>query len=164
MYWDPFEELERMHEEIDRLFRKSFLEFMPEVKYGNRKDLLDYDKKDLVPMENRLIKFRTPVCHLQETENKIIASFELPGVDKKDIDLNVDDNTIELKVESKDEKKHEDNEKKMYSYRMQSFFRRIPLSIEVDSSKATAEYKDGMLRVEIPKKQNDKNKKKLEIK
>ncbi len=163
MYWDPFEELERMHEEIDRLFRRSFMQFMPEL--SKERALLGYDSsnRDLMTYSKEL-DFRRPVCHLQETENNIVAAFELPGVNKEDIVLNVDDNSVELKVESKNEKKHEDKDKKFYSFAMQRFYRRIQLPKEVDSSKAVAEYKDGILRVEMPKKEKDTGKKRLQIK
>lgn len=163
MYWDPFEELERMHKEIDRLFRRAFNEYKPSF------DLIDYDKgsSNLIPYEREDTKldfFRKPVCHLQETEKNIIAAFELPGVNKDNIELNVDDKSIELKVENKDEKKHEEKDRKFYSYSMQRFYRKINLPKEVDSSKATAEYKDGILRIEMPKKEKDSEKKRLQIK
>ncbi|MEM3373635.1 MAG: Hsp20/alpha crystallin family protein [Candidatus Woesearchaeota archaeon] len=169
MYWDPFEELERMHEEIDRLFKRSFMQFMPELYDRNLKDyrnLLGYDtmgSRDLITTD-RTLSFRKPVCHLHETEKNIIAAFELPGVKKEDIELNVDDRSIELKVESKNEKKHEDDEKKVYGYTLQKFYRRVALPKEVDSSKAIAEYKDGVLRIEMPKKEQDSEKKRLQIK
>ena len=149
MYWDPFEEIERMHEEMDRLFRRSF--------YGNDRALLENkgEKGELSPWNKNI---RTPMCHMHETENNIVATFELPGVEKSDIQLNVDDFSVEVKVELKKEKKHEDKEKQTYGYSMQtqSFYRRLPLLKEVDSSKATAEYKDSILRVEMPKKEKGK--------
>jgi HSP20 family protein len=145
MYYDPFEEIARMHEEMDRLFRRSF--------NGFEKPLLeDKSNKSLTPWQS--FGMRTPVCHLHETESKVMATIEIPGVNKSDIELNVDDTGLEIKVDAKQEKKHGDKDNKVYGYSMQqqSFYRKLPFPKEVDSSKATAEYKDGVLRVEAPKK------------
>ncbi len=160
MYWDPFDELDRMHQEMDRLFRRSF--------FGEERPMLEHkgdkgSKTEIAPWKAA----RAPVCHMHETETKIIAAFELPGVDKSDIELNVNERTIDLKVESKTEKKHEDREKGAYSYAMQSqsFYRSVPLPKEVSAEKAVAEYKDGVLRVELPKKHSDEAKaRRLQIK
>jgi HSP20 family protein len=147
MYYDPFDELDRMHEELDRFFRRSFMAHDTPL-IGQR------GTKEVAPAS------RSPVYHVQETENNIVAAFELPGVQKSDIVLNVDDRFVELKVEQ--EKKHED--KKSYSMMSKSFYRRVSLPKEVDSQKATAEYKDGILRVEMPKKNPSEKGRRIEIK
>ena len=108
--------------------------------------------------------FRVPVDDIKETENSVIASVEVPGVEKKDIELNVTENSIEVKVEKKAEK--EVKEKGSYSYksRSHSFYRALPLPAEVKSSEAKAEYKNGVLTVEIPKvKKLEAKKKKIRI-
>ncbi len=149
MYWNPFDE---MHEEMDRMFR-TFLgghSGIPMIAHKGH-------KHDLMHKEG----FRCPRCHLQETESKIIATFELPGVTKADIELLVDDDHLELKVESKVEKK----DKQHYAVHTQSFFRKIPLLKKVDSDKAEAEYKNGILKVAIPKKKKvTKKRKKVNVK
>ncbi|NTV23174.1 MAG: Hsp20/alpha crystallin family protein [Nanoarchaeota archaeon] len=149
MYWDPFDELERMHEEMDRLFTANF--------GPSQRKMLGYGGT----MQPVKAGARVPVCHLHETESAIVAAFELPGVEKKDIDLHVGDKSIELKVES--ETKKED--RNMSSYSRQSYFRTIPLPKEVMADKAQAEYKDGVLRVEIPKKEKETvNRKRIDVK
>ena len=147
MYWDPFDE---MHEEMDRMFRRFWSTDQPKIAHKGH-------KHDLMHKEG----FRCPRCHLQETESKIIATFELPGVSKADIELLVDDDHLELKVESKVEKK----DKQHYAVHKQSFFRKIPLLKKVDSDKAEAEYKNGILKVEVPKKKKEtKKRKKVNVK
>ncbi|MCM2325190.1 MAG: Hsp20/alpha crystallin family protein [Candidatus Woesearchaeota archaeon] len=155
MYWNPFEEIERMHEEMDRLFMSA---------YGlNDRQLIGHSSSG----NNALARpaARNPVCHLQETESQMIASFELPGVNKGDIELNVDRDHIEVKVEQKQEQKKEDKEKGNYSYMSssRSFHRYIPLAKEIDPNKAKAEYKNGVLRVEMPKVKEEKSSKRLQI-
>jgi HSP20 family protein len=172
MYWNPFDaqendlfsgprkfsefsrEIELMHEEMDRLFMGA---------YGlNDKQLIGHSSAN-----NALAKpaARNPVCHLQETESQLIASFELPGVNKGDIELNVDRDHIEVKVEQKQEQKKEDKEKGNYSYisSSRSFHRYIPLAKEIDPNNAKAGYKDGILRVEMPKMKEEKSSRRLQI-
>lgn len=153
MYWDPFDELDRMHEEMDRLFRRSF--------YTSETPLLEHSGKNAVAEKS----MRTPVCHMHETEGSIIASFELPGVSKDDIELNLNDDSLELKVETKKEEKKNGNDNKSYSFSRQSFYRRIAFPQEIDAGKASAEYKNGILRLELPKKEQLENKsRRLQIK
>ena len=107
---------------------------------------------------------RLPVADIYETEKSVIAAFELPGTNKKDIDLNITDDRIELRVERIVEKKTE--EKEGYSYEMtsQNFYGALPLPSDVVAEKADASYKDGILRVEIPKAIKQNSKRKIEIK
>ncbi len=150
MVWDPFEEIKRMHEEMDRLFGRAF----------GSTGLLGIKGKELSKYEG----FRVPIADVKETESSVIASIEIPGVEKKDIGLNVTENSIEVKVEKKAEK--EVKEKGSYSYesRSHSFYRALPLPAEVKSSEAKADYKNGVLRVEIPKvKKLEMKKNKIEI-
>jgi HSP20 family protein len=154
MIWDPFEEIARMHEEIDRLFSRVVRGTTPLL--GTRgmkgKELAEYGY------------MRTPISNVYETENSVIATFELPGVEKKDIELNVNDSDIEVKVKKNVEK--ELRKKGVYSYERsaQQFYRRIPLPVQVKPEQVKAEYKNGVLRVEIPKaKKTESKKKKIQI-
>lgn len=152
MIWDPFEEMRRMHEEMDRLFSRTF---------RTAKLLPGKEGKELVKYSG----FRMPVADVKETDNSVLTTFEIPGADKKDIDLNITENIIEVKVEKKSEK--EVKEKGSYSYeaRASQFYRALPLPAAVEADKAEATYKDGILKVEIPKiKKIEAKKKRIEIK
>jgi HSP20 family protein len=110
-------------------------------------------------------EFRTPLTTLKQTDKSVSASFELPGVDRKDIELNVTDDAIEVKVQKKAER--ETKKKGFYSYESHSqhFYRRLPLPTGVDARKAQAEYKNGLLKVDVPKtKKLIESKKRIEIK
>ena len=149
MPWDiePFEGVRRLHDEMDRMFNR-VLGNIPTV---SRKDIEKYGR------------FRMPRCDVQETEKSVIATVELPGVEKSDIQLNVSERNIEVKVEKKQEK--EVKKKGAYSYAAESkqFYRSIPLPTEVIASEADATYKNGILKVEIPKTKKEK-KTKINIK
>lgn len=148
MFEDIFEGMRRLQRELN----KSFGEF-----FGNDsfKALPDSTGK-----KGALI--RSPLTNLEETDKEIIAKFELPGIDKKDIQLNVIDNRIEVKVEKKKEARIEKKgfykEERSYS----GFYRAISLPSEVVPEKAKAKYKDGVLEVTMPKSEA-KKKNKIEI-
>ncbi len=153
MVWDMFDEMRRMQEEMDRMFSEFF---------GQRSNLLEQKGKG---RGKELQTYRSPVTNVYETENSVVASVELPGVEKKDIDLNVTDTGMEIKVKKEDKK--EVKKKGAYSYAAasRSFYRSFTFPSEVDSDKAKAEYKNGILKVEAPKvKKGREKKKKIEIK
>ena len=108
----------------------------------------------------RLPKLRTPRMDVYETEKEVVAKVELPGVDQKDIDIEVEDNI--LKVEAKTEQKKEEKKKGYYRKEISSGFykRAVPLPAEVIGDKAKAFYKEGILTINIPKVKKKKRKKK----
>ena len=145
--------MKRINREMNSLFKNNFLE-------GNH-PLID-SKDAQLPTE----RFRLPTCEMRETKDTVIANFEIPGANKDHIELNVTSNEIEVKVESKDEQEAKDEKKGRYSYQSFSnqFYRRIPIGIDLDSDKAEASYHDGILKVEIPKKQiEEKKRKRIDI-
>jgi HSP20 family protein len=129
MFWDPFEEFRRMQDEMNRLF------------YGTSK---------LLPAKQ--LSVRIPVTDVRETEKNVIATFELPGAEKKDIQLDVTENSVEVTVG----KKHEAEKKTKTEYRYEAsasqYYRKVSLPAPVIANKAEATYRDGVLRIEIPKK------------
>ncbi|MBN1386053.1 Hsp20/alpha crystallin family protein [Candidatus Woesearchaeota archaeon] len=145
--WDIFEQMKSMQREMDRLFSN----FWDRPMLGYERDITR--ERSMVPAETRM-----PACHMQETETGIIADIELPGASKDEIELNVTDDMIEVKVEQKKEKK----DKHSHYMSSQQFYRRIGFPQKVDSSKAKASYRNGILRVEAPKIQL-KGSKRLQI-
>ncbi len=139
MYWDIFDEMRRMQKEFDRAFG------------------LPAERNLPAPRE----EFRPAVADCYETENSVISCFEIPGADKDDIELNITDDYIEVTVEKETEHKEEKEGIKTYSVGRSQFYRRQALPANVDPNKAKASYKNGVLRVEVPK---DKESKKRKIK
>lgn len=107
--------------------------------------------------------FVAPDSDLYETDKKIVAEIDMPGVDKKDIKVNVNKDSIEVKAEKKHEMKQEDKKKGMYRFErsFSGFYRNFALPSNVDAEKAEAEYKDGVLKVTVPKVQVEESRKKL---
>lgn len=88
---------------------------------------------------------------VKETEKEIVVTVEVPGVDLKDIDISLTDDSITISGEKHEEKEQEE---KGY-YKMErsygSFHRAIPLPCAIDRDKTDAVYKDGVLRISLPK-------------
>lgn len=93
-----------------------------------------------------------PQVDVTETDNEIKVCADIPGVEAKDIDVSVENGTLTIKGE----KKHEQEEEKKGVYRIErsygAFERAIDLPAEVDELKARAEFKEGVLRLTLPKR------------
>jgi HSP20 family protein len=95
-----------------------------------------------------------------ETDNEVKISAELPGMDEKDITVEMDDATITVRGE----KKHETEDKGKNWYRREqsygSFHRVIPLPASVQGDKAKAKFKKGVLSITVPKQAEEQAKRK----
>jgi HSP20 family protein len=140
MSGDLFEEMRQFRKEMNRLFDAFFGSEFPEKALTDTSNL------------NRDIQlFRRPLSDLKETDKELIASIEIPGVDKKDIQLKITENNLEIKVEKKQEVKIEKKNylKEERSYK--GFYRSISLPSRIVPDQVKAYYKDGVLEVVMPK-------------
>jgi len=94
---------------------------------------------------------RLPAVDLRETENEVLVTAELPGVDRKNLEVEVLPETLSLRAETLQES--EKNEKAYHrSERVWGRFERtIPLPAEVVTDQVKAVLKDGVLEVRLPK-------------
>jgi HSP20 family protein len=141
--WSPIRELETARRDMGRLF-EDFLEIAPRRRFR------------LWPkLEPGVI---VPNVDMYDRKNEIVVKTELPGVEKENIDLAITENSLTLKGELKKEEevKEEDYYSSERSYG--SFTRTIALPTEVDSSKAKATFKNGVLEIVLPKKEEAKPK------
>lgn len=102
---------------------------------------------------------------MKQNENEIVVTSELPGVDLKDIEVKVEDNAIIIKGQKRSEKEEKENN----YYRMErsygSFYRHLPLPGAVQKDSVEAIYKDGVLKVTLPKSKEAKaNGKQIQVK
>lgn len=104
---------------------------------------------------------REPLVDVVDKGKTIELTAELPGVDKRDIKINIEGNSVSIGAEQKHILREEDKKKGFYrqerSY--QSFFRRLPLPAEVLPAKSSAEYTNGILKVSLQKKRPAEKKK-----
>jgi HSP20 family protein len=92
-----------------------------------------------------------PSINVAETEKEIEITAELPGLEEKDIEVNVADNILTIKGEKKVEKEETDKSYRTYERSYGSFSRRIELPSGVDAGKIKASLANGVLEVTIPK-------------
>lgn len=135
---------------------------MPLIPYHPFRDLGgwfdDEDWADIWRWPERLLKggqrgplMRTPRINVYEDSGNVVAEVELPGVDPKNIDVEVKNDMI--KVEAKAEQKQEEKRKGYYRQEMsRGYYKRvIPLPVDVQEAKAQADYEQGVLKVVVPK-------------
>ena len=90
-----------------------------------------------------------------EDDKAYSVKAEIPGVDKKDIDVSVDGNQVSISAEVKREKERKDGEKEIYTERYYGrVFRSFTLPGDVDAAKASAQYDSGVLTLTLPKQPN----------
>jgi len=94
---------------------------------------------------------KTPVIELKDEGRELVATIEMPGVDKNDIKLKVNPDSVSVSAEKKKEKE-EKTKNKYYSERSYSrFYRSFSLPVEVNPSKVNAKYDNGVLEVRMEK-------------
>ena len=104
-----------------------------------------------------------PALDIYEDEDKIVIEADIPGVKKEDIKISVEDNILTIKAEKKKEKKAEEKDIVYEEIAYGLYAREIDLPHTVDTEKIEAEYKDGVLKISLPKKEEVKPKQ-IEIK
>ena len=93
----------------------------------------------------------TPGVDVFETDTDVVVKAEIPGVDKKELDISITDNDVTIKGEAmKDEEVREEGYYRR-ERRYGSFSRTVPLPGPVETDKAKASFKDGVLEIRIPK-------------
>ncbi|MFH0853469.1 MAG: Hsp20/alpha crystallin family protein [bacterium] len=99
-----------------------------------------------------------PAIDVYEDDENVIVETPLSGIDPKKINIEIEDNI--LKLSGSTEKKSEVDEKNYYrkEVRTGQFFRSVALPKAVDSDKAKAGYKEGILKITVPKKEEAKTK------
>lgn len=101
----------------------------------------------------------SPAINIREDKDNFYVEAELPGMTKEDIDLEVENNVLSLKGERKLEETQEDENYHFVERSYGSFYRSFTLPRNVDPEGIGASYKDGVLYVTIPKKEEVKPKK-----
>ena len=134
--WEPFRDLVTTQREFDRLFKEAFTPLFGEGELSTRT--------------------WAPPVDIYETENDIVLKAELPGVDPKDVEVRVEDSTLYLKGERKFEKEVKDENYHRVERSYGSFARSFSLPNSINAEKVKAEYKDGLLTLTLPKREEAK--------
>jgi HSP20 family protein len=142
--WDPWTTLPTLQDRINRIFEEAF------------------PRSSAKEGDFALADWR-PAVDTYEENNNIVIKAELPGVKKENVTIDIKDNMLTLKGERTEETevKEENYYRKERSYG--KFHRAFTLPDAVDPNKIEASFKDGVLKISIPKAEEAKTKK-IEIK
>lgn len=125
--WQPFQEIETLRRQMDQMFDE-----MTDVK---RETQLTWQ----------------PAIELKDTEDSVILRAEIPGVEGKDLDVQVTAKAVAIAGEHRYEKKAEDKGFYRTELRYGKFQRVIPLPVAVVNDQVQAQFKDGILTLTLPK-------------
>jgi HSP20 family protein len=135
--WKPFREVSTFRKEMDNLFKRFFGESPP---FGP------------------LAEGWAPSIDVSESEDKLLVKVELPGLEAKDVDVNLSGDLLTIKGEKKTERE-EKKEKYHYSERYYgSFERSFRLPVPVQTDKIEADFEKGVLTISLPKVEEAKTK------
>lgn len=107
----------------------------------------------------------TPACNIEEKADKYTIVAEMPGVDPDNIEIELDDYSISIKGKREEKVTTEDEDKQMHmvEHSYGSFYRSFTLPENVDADNITADYKNGILSIDLPKLEQG-TKRKISIK
>lgn len=151
--WRPFDNLRR---EIDRLF-EDFDGGLLRSPFGRS----FFDVQPFWPRES----WAAPAVDIAETEKGYEISAELPGIDEKNIEVKFADGVLTIKGEKQEEKEEKKKDYYLSERSFGSFQRSFQVPEGVDSEKIEANFKNGVLRVTLPKNaEAQKSAKKITVK
>ena len=136
--WEPFREFSTLQDRMNRLFRESF---GPE---GREESL-------------STTSFAPPV-DVYEDEHSVTLKIEVPGIDEKDIDVRIENNTLTVHGERKFEKEEKEENYRRVERQYGSFTRSFTLPNTVDHENVSANYEKGVLKIKLAKKAEAKPK------
>jgi len=134
--YDPFRDLRTLQEEVNRLFSTNLTRGFDEEGIGRGA--------------------WHPSVDIYESKDHIVLEAELPGMNRDDFELSVENNVITLRGERQFEKKDETDNYHRVERSYGSFTRSFTLPQTVSAEGATAEYRNGVLRVNLPKREETK--------
>ena len=127
--WDPFRDVIALQNRVNSLFR--------EMNEGDN------------PLTTASF---VPAVDIYEDAKKVVLKLEVPGMEEKDLDIRVENNTLTVKGERKLEKDEKEENFHRIERRYGSFYRAFTLPSTVDTENVQASYKAGVLKLELNKK------------
>ena len=134
--WEPFPEMSIIRQQMDRLFEQ----------------LLPPDATEKIGLTF------IPPAEIVETDSDLKLRVEIPGLDAKDLDVEVTPESVSISGERKSETTTAADGMTRSEFRYGKFQRLITLPAVVDNERVEAEYKNGILHLTIPKAESEKHK------
>ncbi|MBX3235993.1 MAG: Hsp20/alpha crystallin family protein [Nitrospiraceae bacterium] len=137
--WNPWKELEDMEKRLSSLWGR------PVPKTGGERESIS-------------VAEWSPLVDITEDDKEYLINAELPEVKREDVKLTVQDNVLSISGDRKCEKEEKGKKYHRVERTYGSFLRSFTVPEDADGGKVTAEYKDGMLKVHLPKTEKSKPK------
>jgi HSP20 family protein len=131
-HWEPFREFATLQDRINRVFRDTYSQ-------GGQDQSLATSSF-------------APAVDVYEDEHNVTLKVEVPGIDEKDIDIRLENNTLTVHGERKIEKEEKEENYRRVERQYGSFTRTFTLPTTVDSENVSANYDKGVLSITLPKK------------
>jgi HSP20 family protein len=128
--WDPFREVVALQNRVNNLFR----------------EMNDEGDNPLTAASF------VPAVDIYEDSRKVVLKLEVPGINEKDLDIRVENNTLTVKGERKFEKEEKEENFHRIERRYGTFYRAFTLPSTVDTEHVQANYQNGILKLELSKK------------
>jgi HSP20 family protein len=135
--WNGFGRLSTLRDEIDRLFQAPL---------------------DELTRASHLLSGWTPALDVYEQKDNLVVKVELPGMKREDIEVSLHDGSLSISGERKAQEKYQDAEVYRAERFVGRFQRTVTLPTPVAADKITAQYKEGILTVTLPKTEEAKPK------
>ena len=134
--YEPWGLLRRFNEDVNQLFNESRMA-----------STADGDQSSIATSN------WTPAVDIKEEDGRFVLKADIPGVEAKDIDVTMDDGVLTIKGERRHESEEDANGYKRVERSYGSFYRRFSLPDTANAEGITAQGKDGVLEVSIPKQE-----------
>ncbi|MBF2067037.1 MAG: Hsp20/alpha crystallin family protein [Calothrix sp. C42_A2020_038] len=134
--WNPWQEMNALQRQMNRLFDEAI---SPSAFFERE-------------------QMKAPAIEMNETAEALELKLELPGMEPKDLDIQVTENSVYISGERKQESKTDENGVTRSEFYYGKFQRMIPLPTRIENTQVKADYKDGILNLTLPKTQQEKNK------
>lgn len=132
MRWTPFRDMVTVREKMNCFFEEPF------TSGGEEKDMV--------------ASTWTPSVDIYENENELVLSAETPGIEDKDIEIKIENNTLSIQGERKIEAETKEENYHRIERSYGSFYRSFTLPTNISQDNIKAEYDNGVLRISMPKK------------
>ena len=134
--YEPWGLLRRFNEDVNQLFNESRIA-----------STADGDQSSIATSN------WTPAVDIKEEDGRFVLKADIPGVEAKDIEVTMDDGVLTIKGERRHESEEDANGYKRVERSYGSFYRRFSLPDTANAEGITAQGKDGVLEVSIPKQE-----------
>ncbi|NKB18787.1 MAG: Hsp20/alpha crystallin family protein [Pseudanabaena sp. CRU_2_10] len=145
--WQPWRELDILRGQMDRLFE----------------DLIHTSSHEFSSLPKVEDAAWAPAVEMQETDSDLILKAQIPGIEAKDLDIQVSEDAVSIAGEHREEKKTEEKGYFRSEFSYGRFQRIVPLPMRINNEQIGSEFKDGVLKLTLPKVEKTAPKKVVKV-